>query len=158
MDQDAFDTWKSGMKVALENALLDPMNSLRDTLNRLQTNNNLRGKQFNLDMLGKVDYSKAVSLYKERFANAGDFTFFITGNVNLDSIKGYVETYLGGLPSSKRCEKFIDRGIYPAEGVVKNHFGKKLETPKSTVVAIYSGKLEYTLENIILMNFLQGIH
>lgn len=28
----------------------------------------------------KVDYDRAIQIYKERFANAADFTFFIVGN------------------------------------------------------------------------------
>lgn len=157
MDQDAFDTWKTDMQVQLENSKVDPMNSLSDTLNKLQTNNNPRGKRFDLEMLSRVDYEKALSIYRERFANAGDFTFFITGNVEPDSIRGLVELYIGGLPAVKGHEKFIDRDIYPVKGVVKNHFSRKLETPKSTVIAIYSGKLPYTLRNIVLMNYLRGI-
>jgi zinc protease len=157
MDQDAFNTWKSNVKSQLENASLNPANSLRDTINMIMTNNNPRGRAMNLDMLSKVDYGKVLDLYKNRFADASDFTFFLAGNVEADSIKGLVETYLGGLPSLKRNENFKDRGIYPKKGLVKNHFNKKLQTPKSTVAVIYTGEIPYTLENRILMNYLGSL-
>jgi zinc protease len=157
MDQDAFNSWKSAMKTELENASLNPANSLRDTINKIMTNNNPRGRKMNLDMLSKVDYGKVMDLYKNRFANAGDFTFILTGNVEADSIKSLVEIYLGGLPSFKRNENFKDRGIYPQKGLVKNHFDKKLQTPKSTVVVIYTGKIPYTLKNSILMNYVESL-
>jgi len=157
MDQDAFNTWKSRMKFQLENTSLNPMNSLMDTLSKIITNNNPRGKQFNLEMLNKVDYSKVMSLYKERYANAGDFTFLITGNIEPDSIKSYVETYLGGLPSAKHKEEFIDRGIYPPKGIVKNNFSRSMETPKSTVVVMYTGEIPATLQNMVLMSYLKSI-
>lgn len=157
MDQDAFNTWKSTMQTQLENASLNPMSSLRDTITKIMTNNNPRGKALNLDMLGNVDYNKVMALYKDRFADASDFTFFITGNVEPDSIKAYVETYLGGLPSIKRKENFKDRGIYPPKGLVKNHFNKKLEPPKSTVLIVYTGEVPASLQNMILMEYLQSI-
>ncbi|WP_321288415.1 insulinase family protein [uncultured Sunxiuqinia sp.] len=157
MDQDAFDTWESNTRVQLENVSLNPMISLRDTLNKILTGNNPRGRQFTPAMLDKVSYNKALSLYRERFSDAGDFTFFITGNVETDSIKEYVETYLGGLPSTMDKEKFIDRGIYPFKGIVKNHFGRQLETPKSSVSIIYTGEIPYTLKNIVLMDYVESV-
>lgn len=157
MDQDAFNTWKSNMKTRLENASLNPANSLGDTINKIMTNNNPRGRKMNLEMLSKVDYGKVMDLYKNRFANAGDFTFILTGNVEADSIESLVETYLGGLPSFKRNENFKDPGIYPQKGLVKNHFDKKLQTPKSTVAVIYTGKIPYTLKNSILMNYIESL-
>lgn len=157
MDQDAFDTWKSNTKSRIENASLNPMMSLRDTITKIMTNNNPRGRNMNLDLLSKVDYNKVMELYKNRFADASDFTFFITGNVNADSISTLVETYLGSLPSMKRNEKFKDLGINPEKGKIISHFDKKLQTPKTTVVAIYTGKIPYTLENMILMNYLQSV-
>ena len=157
MDQDAFNNWKSTTKSWLENASLNPAMSLRDTINKIMTSNNPRGRNMDLNLLSKVDYNKVMELYKNRFADASDFTFFITGNVEADSIKAMVETYLGGLPSLKRKEKFKDQGIYPQKGKVVNHFDKKQQTPKTTVVAIYTGEIPYTLQNRILMNYLQSV-
>jgi zinc protease len=157
MDQDAFNTWKSQAKTFLENAASNPKTSLKDTITKVMTQNSPRKRPFNLETLNKVDYNKAIALYKERFANAGDFTFFITGNVELDSIKPYVETYLGGLPSSKGKEAFKDLKIYPPKGLVKNHFTKKMSTPVSNVIVIYSGEVPAMLQNMVLMNYVQSI-
>ncbi len=157
MDQDLFNTWISTRKTELENESLNPENSLNDTINKIMTGNNPYGREMDLDMLGKVDYNKVMDLYKDRFADGGDFTFFLTGNVEADSIKGLVETYLGGLPSLKRNENFKDRGVYPQSGQVKSHFDKKMQTPKATVNIIYTGEIPYTLENRILMNYLGSL-
>ena len=46
-----------------------------------------------------------MKIYKERFANAGDFTFVFDGNFNVDSIKPLLEKYLGSLPSTFRKKK-----------------------------------------------------
>jgi zinc protease len=157
VDNDLFNSWKSRVRTELENVRLNPMHDLRDTLNKIMTQNNKRGKLFNIDMLNKVDYKKAIELYKARFADASDFTFFITGNFDADSIKGFVETYLGGLPSSGRVENFKDQGIYPQKGIIKNHFNKKQTTRKSTVCVVYTGEIQASLQNVILMDYLRSI-
>ncbi len=157
IDQDLFNTWISTRKTELENESLNPENSLNDTINKIMTGNSPYGREMDSEMIGMVDYNKVKDLYKDRFADAGDFTFFLTGNVEPDSIKGLVETYLGGLPSMKRKENFKDRGVYPQNGLVKNHFDKKMQTPKSTVNIIYTGEIPYTPENRILMNYLGSL-
>jgi zinc protease len=156
-DQDAFNSWVVRKKNQLENAAQNPMDSFIDTLTTIITNHNPRGKRFNLAMLSKVDYNKVMDIYKDRFADASDFTFFFTGNVEPDSIKGLVEAYLGGLPSTNRKESFKDLGIYPPKGVVKNNFNKKLQVPKSTVLVAYTGEMPYTLENNVLMDYVESI-
>ncbi|MDP4292671.1 MAG: insulinase family protein, partial [Bacteroidota bacterium] len=156
-DQDAFNSWVVRKKNQLENAAQNPMNSFIDTLTTVITNRNPRGRRFNLDMLSKVDYNKVLEIYKDRFADASDFTFFFTGNIEPDSVKGLIETYLGGLPSTNRKENFKDLGVYPPKGIVKNDFKKKLEVPKSSVFVAYTGEIPYTLEDIVLMEYVESI-
>ena len=156
-DQDAFNSWVVRKKNQLENAAQDPMNGFIDTLTNIITNHKPRGKRFNLEMLPKVDYNKIMEIYKERFADASDFTFFFTGNIEADSVKGLIETYLGGLPSTNRKETYKDLGIYPPKGVVKNNYTRKLEVPKATVFVGYTGEIPYTLENIVLMDYVESI-
>jgi len=156
-DQDAFNSWLVRKKNQLENAKQDPMNSFIDTLTTIITNHSPRGKRMDVDMLKKVDYNKVFDIYKDRFADASDFTFFFTGNIDPDSVKSYVETYLGGLPSTNRKENFKDLGVYPPKGLVKNNFNKKLQVPKSTVFVAYTGEIPYTLENIVLMDYVESI-
>ena len=156
-DQDAYNSWVVRKKNQLENAAQNPMNSFSDTLITVMTNRNPRGKRFDLAMLSKVDYTKVMDIYKDRFADASDFTFFFTGNVEPDSIKKLVELYLGGLPSTNRKENFKDIGVYPPKGIVKNNFNKKLQVPKTTVFVAYTGEIPYTLENIVLMDYVESI-
>jgi zinc protease len=156
-DQDAFNSWVVRKKNQLENAAQNPMTSFIDTLTTIISNRNPRGKRMDLAMLSKVDYNRVFEIYKDRFADASDFTFFFTGNVDADSVKGMVETYLGGLPSTYRKETFKDLGVYPPKGVVKNNFNKKLQVPKSTVLVAYTGEIPYTLENTVLMDYVESI-
>jgi zinc protease len=81
MDNDAYNSWLVRKKNQLENASLNPMNSFVDSVITIITNKNPRGKRLNVEMLKKVDYNKVMEIYKDRFADASDFTFFFTGNV-----------------------------------------------------------------------------
>ena len=105
-------------------------------------------------MVDNIDYNRIMEMYKNRFQEAGDFTFVFVGNINPEEVKPLIETYLGGLPTNSRIEKFEDTKMYFHKGQYKNVFNKQMETPMATVVVIASGQCEYTLKNKILMQCL----
>lgn len=49
------------------------------------------------EYLSQVNFNRAVQIYKERFANPADFTFFFVGNYDEKVMKEYVELYLGSM-------------------------------------------------------------
>jgi len=60
-----------------------------------------------------VTLDRLYEIYKDRFADASDFTFFIVGAFKVDSIRPFIEEYLASLPSLKRQESWKDMGIRP---------------------------------------------
>lgn len=55
----------------------------------------------------KVDLNVAYDRYKELFGNAGDFTFVVTGDFELESISPLLIKYLGNLPNSSSLKNYI---------------------------------------------------
>lgn len=156
-DAESFASLKEHYKTSLKNQELDPSLALGDTLRKVLYNNHPRAMRIKYDDVDKINYDQVFSYYKDRMKDCSDFTFFIVGNINYDSIKPYVETYLGGLPATGRKEKIGDSGIRVQKGMHINNFLNKMETPKSTEIVIYSGDCPYTLENDVLMSFTSQI-
>ena len=59
---------------------------------------------------------KSLAFYKDRFADASDFTFVFVGSFDLATMKPLVERYLGALPSTRRKETWKDVGVRHADG------------------------------------------
>ena len=55
-------------------------------------------------------------LFRSRFKDASDFTFFFIGNFEVDELLPLVQKYLGNLPSLNRQENWIDRSTQFAKG------------------------------------------
>jgi zinc protease len=106
--------------------------------------------------MDEVDPDVSYQFYKNRFADASDFTFFFVGNFLLDEIKPHVESYLGSLPSLNRQEIWKDLGILPPEGVVSKSVQVGIE-PKSLVRLYFPGKMEWSEENTYLLNSLANV-
>lgn len=156
-DEVAFKNYLSRKKNQLESAKLNPSEAFSDSIRATLYNHNPLQAKLDLRMLDKVDYDQVLKLYMERFANAGNFSFVITGNIDENILKPLVETYIGGLPASGKKEVWKDRGVRMAKGVKSVEFEKELSVPKSSIFVNYSGSAEYNLENNLLLNFVTSI-
>ena len=154
MDNDAFESFKQRTKAALANQEADPSMALTDTLQREMYGNHPMAGRVKADMIDQTDYNRIMEMYKDRFKEAGDFTFLFVGNINLEEAKPLIETYLGGLPTINRKENYQDIKLDIQKGTRKNLFEKQMETPKATVISIITGDCEYNLKNNLLMTML----
>ncbi len=137
-DAKAFSAWQARQIEWVRNRRLDPQGAFFDDMFSAVTNNHLRRKPRTVDMIEKVDLDKALSLYKQRFADASDFTFTIVGNVDLAKLKPLVATYLGSLPSLKRKETWRDVNVRYPKGIKKFTL-KRGKEPKSFVYLVFHG-------------------
>jgi len=123
-----------------------PDAAFQDTLSLTLSKYNPRTYPWTTSTLDEMDMDKSFEIYKDRFADASDFTFVIVGSFDAETIKPYVETYLANLPSINRNESFKDLNIdYPA-GVIKKDVVKGIEQ-KSYVNVTFTGPFEWTDEN-----------
>ena len=137
-DEAAFQAWKTRELESVKNRRLSPETTFAEDFTVFETNNHLRRRPTTVEMVNKVNLDKAMEIYKDRFGDAGDFTFVVVGNVNLDSLKPLVETYLGSLPSKGRKETWKDVNVTWPAGTPKKEVVKGSE-PKSSVVIAFHG-------------------
>lgn len=115
-----------------------PEGVFRDTLNSVLTQNHVRERPFTAATFDSLSLDRALAIYRERFADAGDFTFYLVGAFDPDSVRPYVERYLGALPSTGRRESWRDTGVRTPEGVVRRTVRRGVE-PKSRTSIVFSG-------------------
>ena len=119
--------------------------------------NNPRRQQISTEVLQSIKYQRVEPIYRQLLANAADFTVYIIGNVELETLKPLVEKYIGSLPTSKKITKRVDDGVRCVKGENVNDFKTPMQQPKVNVYRVYTGDIDFTLENNIAMNFLKDI-
>ena len=159
MDNDAYASFEERMKSQLTNLDLNPMVSFSDTLSTYLYNGNPRVMRVQLSDFDHISYARMMDLYKERYADASDFIFTFVGNVDTDAIKPLIEQYLATLPSLGRKEPKGREDVYAnmQKGITEKRFARSMETPKASIVGIYSGQLDFTPENMTLLTALKQI-
>ncbi|MDA8017879.1 MAG: insulinase family protein [Thermoanaerobaculia bacterium] len=115
-----------------------------------------RRQAVTVETLQSVEPSKSLDIYRNRFADASDFTFFFVGNFDLEAIRPLVETYLGGLPSSEREETWKDPVVDRPGGVVTFEVEAGIE-PKSRVRLVFHGEKEWSREESFLVSNLARV-
>ena len=93
-----------------------------------------------------------MEMYKDRFKDASDFTFYFVGNIDVEKMKPMIAKYLGGLPSINRKETFKDTKMEIRKGQYKNEFAKKQETPMATIMFLFNGTCKYDLRNNLTLS------
>ena len=76
-----------------------PDAAFEDALNARVTQNHLRARPMSPEFVAQMNLDKSLTFYKERYADASDFTFVFVGSFDLPTIKPLVERYLGSLPA-----------------------------------------------------------
>ncbi len=156
-DQEVFNSTIARTKSSLENAELDPQTALGDTLRRVAYNNNYMMMRTKPEDLDKLDYDKMIQIYKERFANAGDFTFFFIGDIDIETAKPLFEKYIGSLPVQKGKETYKDIDLRLQDGTVTNVFEKKQETPNAVEIFMWHEHMEPSLKSLLTLDYLKQI-
>ena len=155
-DSIAFAAFRQSMDAQLANMAASPMSAFRDTLNATLSQNAFRARPMSPALLKEADLTRAMDVYRDRFADASDFTFFIVGNFSVDSIRPHVLRYLGGLPSLNRKEVAKDDGIRPPKGVIEKTVRRGVE-PQSQTALTFTAPYTYSAENAYLLTSLREI-
>ena len=156
-DEEAFQSTMERTKAMLKNMELNPNLTLSDSLTKVLYNDHPLRLRMNVEDYDKVDYAKAMEMYKDRFADPNNFVFTFVGNIDVETFKPLVEQYLASLKKKKRAEDWSDVGLGVVDGDYTTHYTKEMQDPKTSVYMIYTGDMEYNLYNNIYMGVLSDV-
>jgi len=149
-DQEAFATYVRQLQATLANREAMPDAAFNDAVEAAVTQNHLRSRPLTLDQLPQLNLDKSLQFYKDRFADASDFTFIFVGNIDQNTFKPLVERYLASLPATNRRETARDVGIRTPTTIVERQLKKGLD-PRSQVSVVFTGPFQNDQANRIIM-------
>jgi zinc protease len=159
-DEESFQTLISILESQLANRDKNPKSAFSDSIQMMASNYSARTLIMSKEMLQQVKLDKAIQIYKERFANPADFTFYFVGNVdpNDKAFQKLVCIWLGGLKTNKKLEDAADDNVRAAMGIQKNYFTREMQIKTaSNRIQYTSYDLPYTLANDLNMEMIGRI-
>lgn len=142
-DEKAFQSLLAQLKVFTANRLNDPSAVFSDAITEAFYGDHPRHQPLDSAMLERLDRETAFRIYRERFADASDFTFVFIGSIDNSVLRPLVETYLGSLPNRLRQESARDIDDARAKGKISIQVSKGLEA-KSTVRLTFHGDASWS--------------
>ncbi|WP_344824528.1 insulinase family protein [Chryseobacterium ginsenosidimutans] len=152
---EAFNAYKTKQSAMLDNLLSNPQFYFSSEHAKFMNQKNPRfigiipmAKEWE-----NTDYKKAYDIYKEKFANAGNFQFYFIGNIDEASFKNEVLQYIASLPSTGKSTNFKDTGYRQMTGDYTKTY-KKGKDPKSMVTISYAGETPYNQKEALALEAL----
>jgi len=156
-DEDSFGAMLTQLRTFLANRLNDPGQVYADAVEKKLYNNHPRHQPLTQKYIDALDLQKSLEIYKDRFADASDFTFIFVGTFDFDVLRPLAEKYLASLPNLDRKETWRDVMDTPIRGQNEVVVHKGLE-PKSSVQLRFYGDAEWSYhENYVLSSMISLI-
>ena len=155
-DPTIFGVLTAQMKAVVANQAASPAFAFNEALQSALYQNHFRARPMSPALIDEMNLDKSFAFYKDRFADASDFTFVFVGSFDLAMMKPLVERYLGSLPSTGRKETWRDVGMKPATGVIQKTVKKGVE-PQSQVAIVLSGPFAWNREQRVAIRAMASV-
>ena len=142
-DKEAYNSYISKQKSFLGNLMANPQFYFQNEMGKIRNQGNSRYTGFpTTEKLDAADYDLAYNKYQERFADAGDFHYFLVGNIDEEKIKDFATTYLASLPTTNSNETFTPTKFRRKDAYSKQIINRGTD-PKSSVSIIWEEEVPY---------------
>lgn len=149
-DSLAFKATLQQFETILKNKDANPAAVFSDTVQVTLGGGHPRVRPLTLDMLGELQLDEMLAIYRDRFGDAGDFTFVFVGNVDLTALKPLAEQWLGALPAAGRREEPRDVGPKQFTGTIDKAVRKGI-APQSQSAVLIAGSAPWSREEAYLL-------
>ena len=99
-DAEAFELLTRQLAAAVANREQSPQQIFADRLSEVNTSGHCTSRPLTSERVKSLDRAKMTAFYRQRFANAADFTLFMSGAFKVDEALPLLARYIGALPST----------------------------------------------------------
>ncbi len=156
-EEEAYEAMRMRLQAAVANMSNNPQKIMSDTLQKIMSGYSERTLIVSPEIFDQFSLSSLEKVYRNRFKDAGDFTFFIVGNIDEESARTLAARYIGSLTDDPRTENWMDDKIRFPKGQTKKQIPITLQTEKATVTVALNKPLEYSPSSNLMLDVFQGI-
>ena len=148
-DENAFRSMIENQRMQLSSHTGNPTFAMGDSIHYHIYNHHPLGEKLKSTDLDAVSYSRILDIYRDRFADMSDFTFYVTGAFNEDSLRQLVCRYIASLPGKGRVETPRDIDYRFTPGNFHKRFTRPMTTPQTIAYTFYHSPSQYNVHNVV---------
>jgi zinc protease len=139
LTRESFELLRRRLASMLENQAQSPGFVFNEKVDLVNTSSHYSAKAMTSGDVGALDLEVMQRFYRERFANAADFTYFIVGAFTVDEITPLLERWVATLPSTgKKAGAFRDMGVRFPVKAERDEVHKGREPRGQTVMSFFA--------------------
>ena len=150
-DNEEYQNGINQIKAILPNLEKQPMMQFQKHANNVLYGNHERHQVISSEMLEKMNIADVEKASRRLFGDIAGATVYVVGNIDTETLKPLVEKYIASLPGGKKGAKIIDHKEDIVKGEIVSDQPILMETPKNTVLQLYSAKVPYSIQNEVLL-------
>jgi zinc protease len=150
-DSSRFQALLQQFETLIKNQGANPGSVFNDTIQMTLANGSPRVRPLSVAMLKELDLARLEAIYRDRFGDAGDFSFLFVGNVDPATLKPLAEQWLAALPTAGRKERGRDVGPKLFSGQIDKTV-RKGEAPQSQTSIIVAGAGPWSRDQSYLLS------
>lgn len=156
-DEEAFQSVTSRLRTSVANMAKNPQKLMSDSLLMLRTSYSERTILIYPELFESLSLSDMEAIYRDRFADAGDFTFIIVGNMDEETVKQLAQKYIGSLTDLPRTEEPRPTDATFPGGTITKQIPVVLQTEKANVVVMFNNEDAFLPAENLMAEILRGI-
>jgi zinc protease len=138
-DPEAFALLKRQLDAAVANRGRSPGQVFGEKVAQINTANHCTAQPLTAERVAALDRARMMKFYRDRFANAADFTLFMVGAFDIDKTVPLLARYVGSLPSTgQRTADYRDLGIHFPSAIERARVEKGREPRAQTMISFYA--------------------
>lgn len=152
-DPDEYNKGIAQIRAVLPNLVNQPNFKLQNAIVKTLYGDNRRVLNLDESVLEKANINDYEKAYRRLFADASGLTAVFVGNIDLESFKPLCEKYLGSIAKGRKAGSW-NMENYPeiVKGEVSNRFTTDMQTPKSTVLEVYTAGIPYSVKTSVVLD------
>jgi zinc protease len=155
-DSVALVSYQNQQRPFLMNRSATPAAVFQDSLTAALYGDDPRRQPPSVEMIDAIELAQVRSIFEDRFADAGDFTFVFVGNFDPADLEGFARTYLGTLPTTGREETWRNVRSPLPQDVVRTTVYRGIAEQSQTVL-LFHGPMVDTREERHRMRTLEEV-
>jgi zinc protease len=138
-DAESWAVLKRQLDAMVANRGSAPAQVFGERLAQMNSSDHYTSRPLTADRVAALDPAKMIAFYKERFANAADFTFYMVGKFTVDEAVPLLARYIGSLPSTgKKTSTFRDVGIHFPDASLRDRVVGGLEPRGQAAITFFA--------------------
>jgi zinc protease len=138
-DPEAFALLQRQLDATVANRGRSPGQVFSEKLSQVNSSGHYTSEPLTPERVASLHRETMTAFYRQRFANAADFTFYMVGAFTVDAVLPLVAQYVGALPSTgQRTSKYRDVGMHFPETLVREKVVAGQEPRGQTVISFFA--------------------